>query len=184
MSSFEHPHYMYLFSAGAGVRKLSYGKDPEDAFEVLCLRLTAEEISRIAKDDYIRIRVPVGDYIDKAIVAIPKSPLDVTVTGTSGTSGTQAFRVRTAPDGTLEFVERTDIDNEHIDISTFLGDPPRNLARTKDADIGDANGDGYPDLIDNNSNGQLNGTHPVLRLNNAGAGFSSIDMEPLNVDDE
>jgi hypothetical protein len=55
MSSFEHSHYMYLFALKSGGRKLSYGKNPQDALEVLSFRLSPEEIENIIPDDVIKI---------------------------------------------------------------------------------------------------------------------------------
>ena len=55
MSSFSNPHYMYLFSMKNGKKKLAYGQSPEDALEILSLRLTEEEMAEILKDDYIKI---------------------------------------------------------------------------------------------------------------------------------
>ena len=55
MSSFSNPHYMYLFSMKNGKKKLAYGQSPEDALEILSLRLTEEEMAEILKDDFIKI---------------------------------------------------------------------------------------------------------------------------------
>lgn len=55
MSSFSHPHYMYLFEMTNGKQKLAYGQSPEDALEILKIRLTAEEMARILPDKYERI---------------------------------------------------------------------------------------------------------------------------------
>ena len=46
---------MYLFALKSGGRKLSYGKDPQDALEVLSFRLSPEEMADISKDDVIKI---------------------------------------------------------------------------------------------------------------------------------
>lgn len=75
------------------------------------------------------------------------------------------------------FVERTAIVN-HTDVSGFLGAAGQNAARTKDAEVGDVDGDGWPDLLDNNSSNLSNGTHSILRLNRAGASFTGHDWEP------
>ncbi len=56
MSSFHDTHYMYLFALKGGGRKLAYGKSPDDAFEVLALRLTPDELAEVVKEDYIIIR--------------------------------------------------------------------------------------------------------------------------------
>ncbi len=134
------------------------------------------------RDDFIQVRVPVGERIDGINQPIPKTPLDVRVIGVNGTSEVYSFKVITSPGALLSFVQRTQIDNNK-DVSTFLGDPNLNLARVKDADIGDANGDGYPDLIDDSSNNLFNDTWAALRINNAGKNFSAIKMEPLTSDD-
>ena len=55
MSSFSHPHHMYLFALKNGKRKLAYGESPEDALEILSVRLTAEEMAEIVRDDYLKI---------------------------------------------------------------------------------------------------------------------------------
>ena len=55
MSSFSNPHYMYLFEMKNGKQKLAYGESPEDALEILSIRLTAEEMAEIVRDDYIKI---------------------------------------------------------------------------------------------------------------------------------
>ncbi len=56
MSSFSNPHYMYLFNLKNGSKKLAYGESPEDALEILSIRLTDEEMSEIIPDEYIKIR--------------------------------------------------------------------------------------------------------------------------------
>jgi hypothetical protein len=55
MSSFSNPHFMYLFALKNGRRKLGYGQSPEDALEILSIRLTPEEMSQINREDYIKI---------------------------------------------------------------------------------------------------------------------------------
>ena len=55
MSSFSHPHYMYLFRLRNGKRKLAYGESPEDALEILNVRLTEAEMAEIVRDDYLKI---------------------------------------------------------------------------------------------------------------------------------
>jgi hypothetical protein len=55
MSSFSHPHHMYLFALRNGKRKLAYGESPEDALEILSIRLTPDEMAEIVRDDYIKI---------------------------------------------------------------------------------------------------------------------------------
>jgi hypothetical protein len=46
---------MYLFALRNGKRKLAYGESPEDALEILSVRLTPEEMAEIVRDDYIKI---------------------------------------------------------------------------------------------------------------------------------
>ncbi|MCY4081472.1 MAG: hypothetical protein OXF54_14605 [Caldilineaceae bacterium] len=55
MSSFSNPHYMYLFEMKNGKKKLAYGQSPEDALDILRLRLTDEEMAQIRADQYIKI---------------------------------------------------------------------------------------------------------------------------------
>ena len=55
MSSFANPHYMYLFDLKNGKKKLAYGQSPEDALEILSIRLSNEEMSEIITDSYIKI---------------------------------------------------------------------------------------------------------------------------------
>jgi hypothetical protein len=47
---------MYLFELKNGKKKLAYGQSPEDALNILSLRLTPEEMDQIIKDRYERIR--------------------------------------------------------------------------------------------------------------------------------
>jgi hypothetical protein len=54
MSSFNHPHYFYLFAMKNGKKKLGYGGSPEEAYENLKLRLTPKEMEQIIPDQYIR----------------------------------------------------------------------------------------------------------------------------------
>jgi hypothetical protein len=55
MSSFSNPHYMYLFDMKNGKKKLAYGQSPEDALEILRLRLTDQEMAEIIKDRYTKV---------------------------------------------------------------------------------------------------------------------------------
>ena len=55
MSSFSNPHYMYLFDMANGKKKLAYGQSPQDALEILRLRLTDDEMALIKADDYVKI---------------------------------------------------------------------------------------------------------------------------------
>jgi len=47
---------MYLFNLKNGKKKLAYGESPEDALEILKIRLTAEEMAEIIQDEYVKIR--------------------------------------------------------------------------------------------------------------------------------
>ncbi|MEM7131725.1 MAG: hypothetical protein AAF702_35755 [Chloroflexota bacterium] len=55
MSSFATPHYMYLFDLKNGKKKLAYGQSPEDALEILSIRLSGNEMDEIIRDSYIKI---------------------------------------------------------------------------------------------------------------------------------
>lgn len=55
MSSFNNPHYFYLFDMKNGKKKLAYGANPQDAYEILSYRLTPEEMDEIIKDQHIKI---------------------------------------------------------------------------------------------------------------------------------
>ncbi|GAB4425138.1 MAG: hypothetical protein Kow0031_04530 [Anaerolineae bacterium] len=55
MSSFSNPHYMYLFEMKNGKQKLAYGESPEDALEILRVRLSEEEMAQILPDQYQKI---------------------------------------------------------------------------------------------------------------------------------
>lgn len=56
MSSFSNPHYMYLFDLKNGKKKLAYGASPEDALDILSIRLTPEEMDEIIRERYQKIR--------------------------------------------------------------------------------------------------------------------------------
>ena len=56
MSSFSNPHYMYLFRLKNGKKKLAYGESPEDALDILSIRLTPEEMAEIIPAEYEKIR--------------------------------------------------------------------------------------------------------------------------------
>ena len=49
MSSFSNPHYMYLFEMKNGKKKLAYGESPEDALDILRIRLSEEEMAQIIR---------------------------------------------------------------------------------------------------------------------------------------
>ena len=55
MSSFSNPHYMYLFEMRNGKQKLAYGQSPEDALDILSVRLSNEEMAEIYFDKYEKI---------------------------------------------------------------------------------------------------------------------------------
>jgi hypothetical protein len=55
MSSFSNPHFMYLFEMKNGKQKLAYGQSPEDALDILRIRLSEEEMAEILADKYIKI---------------------------------------------------------------------------------------------------------------------------------
>lgn len=55
MSSFSNPHYMYLFEMKNGKQKLAYGASPEDALDILRVRLSDEEMAQIIPDQYKKI---------------------------------------------------------------------------------------------------------------------------------
>jgi hypothetical protein len=56
MSSFSNPHYMYLFEMKNGKKKLAYGQSPEDALNILALRLSPEELAQINREQYLKIK--------------------------------------------------------------------------------------------------------------------------------
>ena len=55
MSSFSNPHYMYLFDLRNGKKKLAYGESPQDALEVLRIRLSEEEMAEILPEQFEKI---------------------------------------------------------------------------------------------------------------------------------
>ena len=55
MSSFSNPHYMYLFELKNGKKKLAYGQSPEDALEILHMRLSDAEMAEIERERYTKI---------------------------------------------------------------------------------------------------------------------------------
>ena len=55
MSSFSNPHHMYLFAMKNGKKKLAYGQSPDDALEILRLRLSEAEMAEIIPDQYVKI---------------------------------------------------------------------------------------------------------------------------------
>ncbi len=55
MSSFSNPHYMYLFALKNGKKKLAYGQSPEDALDILRIRLNDVEMEEVFPDQFIKI---------------------------------------------------------------------------------------------------------------------------------
>jgi hypothetical protein len=55
MSSFSNPHYMYLFDLQNGKKKLAYGESPEDALEILRIRLSEDEMAAILPEKFEKI---------------------------------------------------------------------------------------------------------------------------------
>ncbi len=55
MSSFSNPHYMYLFDLRNGKKKLAYGQSPEDALEILRIRLSEAEMAEILPEQFEKI---------------------------------------------------------------------------------------------------------------------------------
>lgn len=54
MSSFTHPHAMYVFDMKNGKQKLAWGQSPEDALDILRIRLSEEEMAEIIPDRYTK----------------------------------------------------------------------------------------------------------------------------------
>jgi hypothetical protein len=46
---------MYLFDLKNGKKKLAYGESPEDALNILSVRLSEEEMQEILADQYVKI---------------------------------------------------------------------------------------------------------------------------------
>ena len=137
-------------------------------------------IPYVWRDDFIQIRVPVGQGNQR----MPESGVSVTVETPNGTSEALPFQLlfRVNKDA-FRFVERTHIVND-AEVSGFLGETDENKARTKDGEPGDVNGDGWIDLMANNSNNTQNNTHSVLYTNRGGrAGFDSLRWEPTQAGD-
>ena len=56
MSSFSNPHYMYLFEMKNGKKKLAYGQSPEDALNILSMRLSEAEMADIIRENFLKIK--------------------------------------------------------------------------------------------------------------------------------
>ena len=46
---------LYLFALKNGKRKLAYGQSPEDALDILRIRLSDDEMAQIEPDQYLKI---------------------------------------------------------------------------------------------------------------------------------
>ncbi len=46
---------MYIFEMKNGKQKLAYGQSPEDALDILAIRLSEAEMDEIIKEEYKRI---------------------------------------------------------------------------------------------------------------------------------
>ncbi|MBE2233439.1 MAG: hypothetical protein IAE85_08090 [Anaerolinea sp.] len=56
---------MYLFDLRSGRQKLAYGESPEDALQILSIRLSAQEMAEIIADRYIKVNQrELRQYID------------------------------------------------------------------------------------------------------------------------
>lgn len=55
MSSFSSPHFMYLFAMKNGKKKLAYGASPEDALDILRIRLSEAEMADILTEQFEKI---------------------------------------------------------------------------------------------------------------------------------
>lgn len=65
MSSFSNPHYMYLFDLKNGKKKLAYGESPQDALDILSIRLSEAEMNEILTDHYVKIsQRELQQYVD------------------------------------------------------------------------------------------------------------------------
>lgn len=56
---------MYIFEMKNGKNKIAYGQSPEDALDILAIRLTPEEMDEIHRDRYKRIsQRKLHEYLD------------------------------------------------------------------------------------------------------------------------
>lgn len=132
------------------------------------------------RDDFIQVRVPVGQRLGGVPTPIPTGLLQVRVESAGVPSNAVAFRAIVTAGGALPaMTELTQIVGNQ-DVSAILGPPGFNQARTKDAEVGDVDGDGWTDIIDNSSNNLLNQTHSVLHTNLGDGTFAAIDLEPVD----
>ena len=138
------------------------------------------------RDTFIQVQVPVGQRINGVNTPTPRSINSVKVVSINGESNPVPFRLVTSLNTVLSFTQKTLIVQQGgalCDVTTFLGNPNLNAARTKDADIGDIDGDGYMDIIDNNSWNVQNTTNSIIRFNRDGVFFSTMKFEPRNNSD-
>lgn len=64
MSSFSNPHFMYLFELRNGRKKLAYGRSPQDALEILRMRLSDREMDEILADRHTKVsQRDLQDYV-------------------------------------------------------------------------------------------------------------------------
>jgi len=133
------------------------------------------------RDDFIQVRMPVGDLIGGSPTPLSDGQLFLKVETAGGPTNFLSLRLA-QPQSALAFRELTQIVGDR-DVSQVLGSPSFNLARTKDGEVGDVDGDGRPDLIDNNSNNRRNSTHGVVRLNQGDGTFAAIELEPIDAFD-
>jgi len=47
---------MYLFEMKNGKKKLAYGQSPEDALNILSMRLTETEMAQVNREQYVKIK--------------------------------------------------------------------------------------------------------------------------------
>jgi hypothetical protein len=56
---------MYLFDLRNGRQKLAYGESPEDALQILSIRLSEQEMAEVVTDRYIKVNQrELRQYID------------------------------------------------------------------------------------------------------------------------
>ena len=56
---------MYIFDMKNGKKKLAYGNSPEDALDILSIRLSEEEMAEIIRDQYKKIsQRKLHEYVD------------------------------------------------------------------------------------------------------------------------
>lgn len=133
------------------------------------------------RDGYLEARVPPGNLIAGTPTPITTGPQFLVVVRGNDVSNLVPFQVTTAT-GTLSYQELTQISG-NTDVTTVLGNPNLNLTRTKDGEVGDVDGDGLPDLIDNNSVNIRNQHRSVVRFNNGNKTFTAIELEPRDAAD-